>query len=85
MGEFFGQPKEDSEKALAAFAQSFDWGAADIEQALRSFLEAQKPSKNDPKRLLRPSCCPKKRSRSTASSASSRAAEFRSIWTPCSS
>ncbi|CAE7781939.1 BIG2, partial [Symbiodinium pilosum] len=40
VGEFFGQPKEDSEKAVTAFAETFDWGAADIEKALRSFLEA---------------------------------------------
>eukprot|EP00439_Symbiodinium_sp_Y106_P061832 s2375_g9.t1 len=40
VGEFFGQPKEDSEKAVTSFAETFDWGAADIEKALRSFLEA---------------------------------------------
>eukprot|EP00931_Biecheleriopsis_adriatica_P059142 TRINITY_DN35341_c0_g1_i1.p1 TRINITY_DN35341_c0_g1~~TRINITY_DN35341_c0_g1_i1.p1 ORF type:complete len:1704 (-),score=334.25 TRINITY_DN35341_c0_g1_i1:44-5104(-) len=40
VGEFFGQPKEDSEKAVAAFVETFDWGARDVEQALRSFLEA---------------------------------------------
>eukprot|EP00434_Breviolum_minutum_P022514 symbB.v1.2.019866.t3/scaffold1647.1/size107771/2 len=40
VGEFFGQPKEDSEKAVNTFSDSFDWGAADIEKALRSFLEA---------------------------------------------
>eukprot|EP00435_Cladocopium_sp_Y103_P059122 s9_g21.t1 len=40
VGEFFGQPKEDSEKAVTTFSESFDWGAADIEKALRSFLEA---------------------------------------------
>ncbi|CAE8674966.1 unnamed protein product, partial [Polarella glacialis] len=39
VGEFFGQPKDDSEKAIAAFVDTFDWGAADIEQALRGFLE----------------------------------------------
>ncbi|CAE7651780.1 BIG2 [Symbiodinium microadriaticum] len=33
VGEFFGQPKEDSEKAVTSFAETFDWGAADIEKA----------------------------------------------------
>lgn len=40
MGEFFGQNKEDSEHAFGAFVDTFDWGKADIEQALRSLLEA---------------------------------------------
>ncbi|CAJ1446420.1 unnamed protein product [Effrenium voratum] len=30
----------DSEKAVMTFSGTFDWGAVDIEKALRSFLEA---------------------------------------------
>eukprot|EP00929_Paragymnodinium_shiwhaense_P086749 TRINITY_DN47198_c0_g1_i2.p1 TRINITY_DN47198_c0_g1~~TRINITY_DN47198_c0_g1_i2.p1 ORF type:complete len:1955 (+),score=517.24 TRINITY_DN47198_c0_g1_i2:173-6037(+) len=40
LGEFFGQPTEDAEKAFQAFVDTFDWGEADIDYALRCFLQA---------------------------------------------
>jgi len=40
MGEFFGQPTDDAGHAFAAFADTFDWGNVDMEEALRSFLQA---------------------------------------------
>jgi len=40
VGEFFGQPKPDSEHAFEAFVETFDCGALDIDQALRCFLQA---------------------------------------------
>eukprot|EP00927_Polykrikos_kofoidii_P038382 TRINITY_DN32726_c0_g1_i1.p1 TRINITY_DN32726_c0_g1~~TRINITY_DN32726_c0_g1_i1.p1 ORF type:complete len:1891 (-),score=425.18 TRINITY_DN32726_c0_g1_i1:280-5952(-) len=40
VGEFLGQLADDSEKALQAFVESFDFGQADIDAALRCFVQA---------------------------------------------
>mmetsp|Transcript_35762 Transcript_35762/g.80384 ORF Transcript_35762/g.80384 Transcript_35762/m.80384 type:complete len:1658 (+) Transcript_35762:107-5080(+) len=40
MGEFFGQPTQESTQAFTAFVDTFDWGDSDMEEAMRSLLQA---------------------------------------------
>mmetsp|Transcript_83385 Transcript_83385/g.223070 ORF Transcript_83385/g.223070 Transcript_83385/m.223070 type:complete len:1655 (+) Transcript_83385:37-5001(+) len=40
MGEFFGQPTQESTEAFTAFVDTFDWGDSDMEEAMRSLLQA---------------------------------------------